>query len=228
MNSQDTKNHYEIGMKHHDPDPSGRLASEYPLCEHCENEYVKDSFCDPISGEFLCDDCRVLCHDCWDFDAQGEIDAGDNSTVIDGLCVKCRERADKTRGFGKMKPETLKALKASIAEYEKKLAAFEGAIEITGIHNTAVKLDNGNQIDFFYNVNPLCRMFNCGGCIGCPIAIKKDKHCGLLCFSSPIETIRELWDCIRNKQIISILIFKGAVLDGLDFLKTLLPENDEK
>ena len=109
-----------------------------------------------------------------------------------------------------MDKKTLKALKESIAKWEK---------------NTQAK----TPTDFLIGADkcPLCKLFLSNACYGCPIA---NKMCEPFCLRTPYRTVEDHFldwkdqfmsgeDCTRSKHI-AIVAAKREV----KFLKSLLPK----
>lgn len=116
-----------------------------------------------------------------------------------------------------MKPEVLKALKSSIAHWER-LASGKR------IHNEGVGVDDC----------ALCKMFNrhinLNGpdldtrCFGCPVR----EHTGQqFCRGTPFILAEEISDKIDEfDEPLDTAMFKEAAQKELEFLKSLLPKNE--
>lgn len=110
-----------------------------------------------------------------------------------------------------MDPETLEALKGSIAKWER---VVEGGIK-----------ENGGPTDC-----PLCVRFNSSynkelegePCVGCPVMARTgQKHCG----GSPYEAVEELETEYDSEEEGFESRYRAVAQRELDFLKSLLPRN---
>jgi hypothetical protein len=105
-----------------------------------------------------------------------------------------------------MDPETLEALKGSIAKWER--VVTKGT-------------DGTNWMDC-----PLCDLFWENGCMGCPV---RDRTKQRVCLGSPFEVYADLRDTlIEDDEIDPNQVGKhpgviASAKDELDFLKSLLP-----
>ncbi len=97
-----------------------------------------------------------------------------------------------------MAPETLAALRGSIAKWEKVVSAGADGTKWTDC--------------------PLCQMFWRGNCMGCPVA---DRTGQKICKGSPFT---EYQDAIDVYGIDAVEVLRPHAQAELDFLKSLLPK----
>lgn len=111
-----------------------------------------------------------------------------------------------------MNKKTLKALKQSIAKWEKNTKAETPDQYLTG-----------------YADCPLCNLYWHDVCNGCPISEKTKKLC---CSSTPYEKCRDHWDdwdykfARREGYAKSKRLAIAAAKREVKFLKSLLPEGE--
>lgn len=131
-----------------------------------------------------------------------------------------------------MEVKTLKALKASIAKYEKRMEAMEGATRIIRMTKTGYRLDNGKFLYVYSDDRcPLCKLYySLFGCEdGCPVK-QYSRMSG--CKKTPFDKITSFSNdnqlsCFSDIGIkdVSIADLRTATQAELDFLKSLLPDN---
>ena len=106
-----------------------------------------------------------------------------------------------------MTPVAEKALRASIAHWERNVAAETP--DEAGIGSRHCRL---------------CAEYTAGGCIGCPVSIKTGH---MLCAGSPYDTTVIALPAWRLQPTSMRVEWKAAAQAELDFLKSLLPESSQ-
>jgi hypothetical protein len=104
---------------------------------------------------------------------------------------------------------TLEALKASIAKWERNVAAV-----------------TPDDVELGYMACPLCTLFWDDDCKGCPVAMKTGK---VECDSTPYYDAYWAFNnwILLGSSSVAGEAFRSAAQDEVDFLKSLLPEGEQ-
>lgn len=108
-----------------------------------------------------------------------------------------------------MKPKTLKALRESIAHWDRLASGTRKPDELIGVSGCAL-------CELFWESHPET------SCLGCPVLERTGQKC---CNGTPYNDVQQLIKPAEDEEGYDTPAFKEAAMRELEFLRSLLPED---